>query len=144
MSYRAMVAALRGRARAGQMMPFAITYDGEMVGMLTVNNITEGSARSANMGYWIARTHAGRGVTSTAVALVCDHLFTVARLHRVEIAIRPENERSLRIVRRLGFTEIGLARGYLHIAGQWRDHRLFQLLVDDVEGKVVDRLGQSQ
>jgi ribosomal-protein-alanine N-acetyltransferase len=138
-----MVGALRSRARAGLVMPFAVTYDSEMVGMLTVNGITEGSSRSANLGYWIARTHAGQGITSTAVALVCDHLFTVARLHRIEIAIRPENERSLRIVERLGFTEIGLARGYLHIAGRWRDHRLFQLLVDDVQGRVVDRLGDS-
>jgi ribosomal-protein-alanine N-acetyltransferase len=144
MSYRAMVSALRSRARAGQVMPFVITYDSEMVGMLTVNGIVEGSSRSASLGYWITRTHAGQGTTSTAVALVCDHLFTVVQLHRVEIAIRPENERSLRIVERLGFTEIGLARGYLHIAGQWRDHRLFQLLAEDVDGRVVDRLGQPQ
>lgn len=142
MSYRSMVGALRARARAGQVMPFVITYHDEMVGMLTVNGVTEGSSRSANLGYWIARTHAGLGITSTAVALVCDHLFTVAQLHRVEIAIRPENERSLRIVERLGFTEIGLARGYLHIAGQWRDHRLFQLLAEDVDGRVVDRVAQ--
>jgi ribosomal-protein-alanine N-acetyltransferase len=120
-----------------------ITYDGEMVGMLTVSSITEGSSRSASLGYWIARTHAGRGITSAAVALVCDHLFTVSRLHRVEIAIRPENERSLRIVERLGFTQIGLAPGYLHIAGQWRDHRIFQLLAADVDGKVIDRVPRT-
>jgi ribosomal-protein-alanine N-acetyltransferase len=144
MSYRAMVSALRARARAGQVMPFVITYDGAMVGMLTVNGIIEGSSRSASLGYWIARTHAGQSVTSTAVALVCDHLFNVVQLHRVEIAIRPENERSLRIVERLGFTEIGLAPGYLHIAGQWRDHRLFQLLADDVQGRVIDRIDQPQ
>lgn len=140
MSYRSMVASLRARARAGQVMPFVITYDGEMVGMLTVNGVTAGSSRSANLGYWIARTHAGQGITSTAVALICDHLFTVAQLHRVEIAIRPENVRSLRIVERLGFTRIGLAPGYLHIAGSWRDHLLFQLTSDDVEGRVIDRV----
>lgn len=140
MSYRSMVALLRSRARAGQMMPFVITYDGEMVGMLTVSNISEGSSRSASLGYWIARTYAGRGITAAAVALVCDHLFRVSRLHRIEIAIRPENERSLRIVKRLGFTEIGLARRYLHIAGQWRDHLIFQLLAEDVDGKVIDRV----
>lgn len=140
MSYRSMVSALRSRARAGQVMPFVITYDSQMVGMLTVNGIVEGSSRSASLGYWIAQSAAGRGTVSVAVAMVCDHLFTTARLHRVEIAIRPENERSLGIVERLGFSEIGLARGYLHIAGQWRDHRIFQLLSDDVEGRVIDRL----
>ncbi len=135
-----MVRAMLARAKAGQSMPFAVTWDGAMVGLLTVNGITLGSSRSANLGYWVARTHAGRGIIPTAVALVCDHLFSVAELHRIEIAIRPDNARSIRVVEKLGFTEIGLAPSYLHIAGQWRDHVVYQLVVDDVEGRVIDRL----
>ncbi len=64
---------------------------------------------------------------------------TTLGLHRVEIAIRPENAASLRIVEKLGFTEIGLAPGYLHIAGSWRDHRVFQLLAEDVSRGVLHR-----
>ena len=138
-----MVRAMLARAKAGQSMPFAVTWDGAMVGLLTVNGITLGSSRSANLGYWVARTHAGRGIIPTAVALVCDHLFSVAELHRIEIAIRPDNARSIRVVEKLGFTEIGLAPSYLHIAGQWRDHVVYQLVADDVEGRVVDRLSGS-
>jgi len=111
-----------------------------MVGLLTVNGITMGSSRSANLGYWVARTHAGRGIIPMAVAMVCDHLFEVADLHRIEIAIRPDNDRSQRVVEKLGFTKIGLAPSYLHIAGHWRDHVVYQLVVDDVEGHVIDRL----
>ena len=135
-----MITKMRARARDGQSMPFALTWDGELVGLLTVNGIMWGSSRSANVGYWVGRTHAGRGIVPAAVALVCDHLFSVVGLHRVEIAIRPDNDRSLRVVEKLGFTEVGLAPSYLHIAGQWRDHRVFQLVVDDVHGHVVDRL----
>lgn len=135
-----VVATLRRRARQGVSMPFVVTFDGDMVGMLTVSNITWGSARSATFGYWISRSHAGRGIMPTAVAMACDHVFSVARLHRVEIAIRPENMASLRIVEKLGFTEIGVAPRYIHIAGDWRDHRLFQLTADDVDGRVIDRL----
>lgn len=142
-SQRAMVRAMLARAKDGQSMPFVVTWDGAMVGLLTVNGITLGSSRSANLGYWIARTHAGRGIIPTAVALVCDHLFTVAELHRIEIAIRPDNPRSLRVVEKLGFTKIGLAPSYLHIAGQWRDHVVYQLVVDDVDGHVIDRLDDS-
>jgi ribosomal-protein-alanine N-acetyltransferase len=143
-SHRSMVKAMLSRARAGQSLPFVVTWEGAMVGLLTVNGITLGSSRSANLGYWVARTYAGRGIIPTAVALICDHLFEVAQLHRIEIAIRPENERSLRVVEKLGFTEVGLAPSYLHIAGQWRDHRLFQLVVDDVPGRVIDRLAEPQ
>lgn len=139
-SHRQMVRSMLARAKAGQSLPYVITWDGQMVGLLTVNGVALGSSRSANIGYWVARTHAGRGIVPTAVALVCDHLFEVGDLHRIEIAIRPENERSLRVVDKLGFREVGLAPSYLHIAGQWRDHRLFQLVVDDVKGRVIDRL----
>lgn len=122
-------------------MPFAVTWDDQMVGLLTVNGITWGSARWANLGYWVARSHAGRSITPTAVALVGDHLLTTTGLHRIEIAIRPENSASLRVVEKLGFTEIGTAPRYLHIAGQWRDHRVFQVLAGDVPDSLVARLG---
>lgn len=140
-SYVMMIGSLRRRARNGTAMPFAITWDGEMVGQLTVNAITRGSAHWASIGYWVARGHAGKGITPTAVALVSDHLLGAAGLHRVEIAIRPENAASLRVVEKLGFHEIGLAPRYLHIAGDWRDHRLFQVTKEDVPHGLVARLG---
>lgn len=143
-SYREMVRTLRKRARSGQAMPFVITYDGEMVGQLTVGGITWGSARWASIGYWIAHSHAGRSITPTAVALVCDHLFNTAHLNRIEIAIRPENTASLRIVEKLGFTEVGVAPGYLHIAGDWRDHRVFQLLDRDAPDSLLERVQSHQ
>lgn len=142
-SYIGMIGTLRHRARKGQTMPFVLTWDDEVVGMLTVNGITWGSARWASVGYWVARSHAGRGVTPTAVALVCDHLLTNVGLHRIEIAIRPENAASLRVVEKLGFTEIGLAPAFLHIAGNWRDHRIFQLLAEDVPLGVLPRVTQK-
>ncbi|MEO6472331.1 MAG: GNAT family protein [Aeromicrobium sp.] len=143
-SYREMIRTLRHRARQGQAMPFVVTYDDIVVGQLTVNGITWGSARWANIGYWISRSHAGISITPTAVALVTDHLLTAVGLHRVEIAIRPENAASLRIVEKLGFTEVGLAPRFLHIAGDWRDHRMFQILAEDVADSLLSRLDPPQ
>ena len=60
-----------------------------------------------------------------AVALVIDHCFTSAGLHRIEVAIRPENSNSLRVVEKLGLREVGYAPKFLHIDGDWRDHRLY-------------------
>ena len=77
------------------------------------------------------------------MALVCDHLLTTVGLHRIEIAIRPENAASLRVVDKLGFSEVGLAKGFLHIAGQWQDHRVFQVLAEDVPDGLLARLDHA-
>lgn len=139
-SYRQIIRGLLRQARDGRAFPFVIVCDGEMVGQVTVSGITWGSARWAQAGYWIARNHADRGITTLAVAMATDHCFAGAGLHRMEIAIRPENTASLRVVEKLGFTRIGVAPRYLHIDGEWRDHVLFGLCAEDVPDGVVARL----
>ena len=112
-------------------------------GQVTVTNIAGGSARWAQVGYWIDRRHAGQGVIPTAVALVVDYCLFELGLHRIEVAIRPENTASLRVVEKLGFTEIGYAPGYLHIDGDWRDHRLFAVTAEDIPGGMLPKFKGS-
>ena len=135
-----MVRNLRAVARAGTGMPFVIEYDGRLVGQLTVNNIVRSSAQFASVGYWVVESVAGRGIATRAVAMVIDHLLTTAGLHRVEIAIRPENAASLRVVEKLGIREVGYAPAYLHIDGAWRDHRLFAITREELGRGLVQRL----
>lgn len=138
--YRSLIRDLRRQARRERALPFVITYHGLMVGQLTVTGITRGSAQWAQIGYWIAESHAGRGITPVAVALAGDHCFSALGLHRLEIAIRPENVASLRIVDKLGFSHVGPAPRYLHINGEWRDHLLFALTAEDVPEGMLARL----
>ncbi len=130
-TFRALVRDLRRQAREGRALPFAVTVEGVFVGQLTVTNIVGGSARWGQVGYWIDQAQAGKGVMPTAVALVSDHCMREMGLHRIEIAIRPENTASLRVVEKLGFTEIGYAPHYLHIDGGWRGHRLFAITAEE-------------
>lgn len=130
-TFTGLVRRLRHQARQGSTYPFVIEVDGEFAGQVTVNNVVGGSARFASVGYWIDRRHAGRGIVPLAVALVVDHLFWTVKLHRVEVAIRPENTNSLRVVEKLGIREIGYAPRYLHIDGEWRDHRLYAVTVEE-------------
>lgn len=50
------------------------------------------------------------------------------RLHRMQAETLVHDERSHRVLRRVGFTGYGTAPSYLHIDGRWQDHVLFQLL----------------
>jgi ribosomal-protein-alanine N-acetyltransferase len=99
-----------------------------------------GSAQFASMGYWIDRDFAGRGVMPRAVAMAIDHCFFTAGLHRVEIAIRPENSNSLRVVEKLEIREVGFAPRFLHIDGAWRDHRIYAVTVEECPEGMLARL----
>lgn len=132
--YVSMVHTMRREARQGLALPWVVTYEGRFAGQLTIGAIVWGSARSAQIGYWIDRLVAGRGLTPTAVALAVDHCFFTVGLHRVEANIRPENSASRRVVEKLGFREEGIRRRHLHIDGAWRDHLCYALTVEDVPG----------
>lgn len=137
------VSRLRSAARSGTTLPFAVEVEGRFAGQVTVSNVVRGSAQFGTLGYWIDQDVAGRGLMPRAVALTIDHCFEAVRLHRLEIAIRPENSNSLRVVEKLGIREVGFAPAYLHIDGQWRDHRLFAVTVEECPGGVLSRLTQQ-
>lgn len=137
--YVSMANTMRREARQGLALPWVVTYEGQFVGQLTIGAVVWGSARSAQIGYWIDRLMAGRGVIPTAVALAVDHCFFTVGLHRLEANIRPENAASRRVVEKLGFREEGLRRRQLHIDGAWRDHLCYALTVEDVPGGLRSR-----
>jgi ribosomal-protein-alanine N-acetyltransferase len=143
-TFRSLVRRLHRQARAGTTYPFAIEVDGRFAGQVTVNNVVRGSAQFASVGYWIDQQYAGRGVMPRAVAMVIDHSFTEARLHRIEIAIRPENSNSLRVVEKLGLREVGYAPRFLHIDGAWRDHRIYAITVEECPGGLLARFESQQ
>lgn len=134
---------LRREARQGRGLPFAVLYDGVFVGQLNVSNVVRGSLHSASLGYWIDRRVAGRGIMPTAVALASDHCFWTVGLHRIEVNIRPENTASRRVVEKLGFREEGVRLGFLHIAGDWRDHISYALLREEAADGLLKRLHRN-
>jgi len=140
LTFRAMVRDLHRQAREGRCLPFVITVDGDFAGQLTVSHIVGGSAQFGSIGYWIDQRYAGRGYVPLAVAMACDYCWFERRLHRLDVAIRPENAASLRVVEKLGFREVGYAPRFLHIDGDWRDHRLFALTVEEAPEGLVSRL----
>ena len=102
-----------------------------LVARVSLNNVVRGVFQNAYLGYMIAESHQGLGLAREAVRAVIDFAFHTAQLHRVQAAIMPHNERSLRLVRALGFREEGRAQGYLMIDGAWRDHLVFAVTRED-------------
>jgi [ribosomal protein S5]-alanine N-acetyltransferase len=144
LAFRQLVRQFDREAADGRLQPFVIETEGRLVGQMHLFGIAWGSFRSASAGYWVAKSVAGQGIMPLALAAACDHAFIALGLHRVEVNIRPENAASLRVVEKLGFRDEGIRLRYLHIAGDWRDHRSFALTTEDLgHSSLVERWNHS-
>ncbi len=96
-----------------------------LLGGLTISNIRYGVSQSCSLGYWMGQPFAGQGYMSEVLPSMFPFIFGELGMHRMEAACLPGNEASIRLLRRVGFAEEGLAKAYLKIDGRWQDHRLF-------------------
>jgi [ribosomal protein S5]-alanine N-acetyltransferase len=117
---------------AAGLHPFVIVRDGVIVGDLNLTQIVRGPEESANVGLLVDRAARGSRVATTAIGLACRLAFGELALHRLQAGVQPANVASQRAFVGNGFEQIGLARGYLFVDGQWRDHLLFQKLAPPV------------
>jgi len=126
-------AAYLDRAARDEFACFLIRHRdcGRLVGFVNINNIVRGGFQSGYLGYAGFATHAGKGLMSAGVAAVVSTAFTEIGLHRLEANIQPANERSLALVRRLGFRREGMSPHYLMVDGQWRDHERWAIVADE-------------
>jgi len=102
----------------------------EVVGECNFTSIVRGPFQACYLGYNLDRRAQGKGLMHEALGAAIDYLFSDLKLHRIMANYMPANERSARLLRRLGFTVEGYARDYLFIAGRWRDHILTSLTND--------------
>jgi ribosomal-protein-alanine N-acetyltransferase len=114
--------------RRGSSVPCVILDAGRVAGTVTLQSIIRGSFQSCSVGYWLAESAQGRGLATAALREAAQLAFHELRLHRVQAETLPHNERSQRVLRRVGFVAYGTAEAYLKIAGGWQDCVLHQLL----------------
>ncbi len=96
----------------------------EPVGDIALSEIVRGPFQACYLGYRIGAEHEGRGYVTESIASVVEYAFTALNLHRIMANYMPTNERSAAVLRRSGFTVEGMARDYLRLNGEWRDHVL--------------------
>ncbi len=92
---------------------------------------------SLEVGYWVRADAIGRGIATEVTAVLTRVGFELGRLERVDIQVDPDNDRSLRIPRKLGFSEEGTLRRRLEPkeeGGERRDSVLFTMLAGELGG----------
>ncbi len=132
-SFRVRVSRNRQEYSSGLAVPFLLFEKPGMtlLGGITVGHIRKGAAQSCMIGYWMGTEHAGKGHMFAALGLVIPFIFEGLRLHRIEAACIPHNDRSIRLLEKSGFEREGLLRKYLKINGEWQDHLMFSKIVED-------------
>ena len=88
--------------------------------------------RTANLGYWVRTSAAGRGVATEAARRAARFGFELLRLQRIEILVVVANVGSLRVAEKVGATREGVLRNRLRIYDQPLDAVMHSLVPGDM------------
>ncbi len=107
-------------------LDFAIQAEGKAVGGIGIVPMTDVERYSAEIGYWIAEPHWGRGIASRAVEAFTRFVFSETEFVRLFAHVFSENRASRRVLEKAGYREIGTARKAAFKNGRFRDYSLYE------------------
>jgi ribosomal-protein-alanine N-acetyltransferase len=102
---------------------------GRALGMIGTRPV--GPPGRGDVGYWLGRPYWGKGLMTEALTLVLDLCFTELDLAKIEAEVFVGNERSARLVERLGMRLEGTIRSAHHKREEWVDAQVFGLLREE-------------
>lgn len=135
---RAFLAACEASFADGTGAAWAVcARDGALVGVCGLHDITR-QVRAwrkdvAELGYWIAPPHQGRGYVTEAARAVVDDAFARLALRKVAVGCIADNTASRRVIEKLGFRFVGAQRDHCFRHGRWWDHLAYELTAPEWE-----------
>lgn len=105
--------------------------NGAYIGGTGVNQVNT-QHRYANIGYWVRTSRTGRGLAPRALRLAARFSFETLGLHRVEIAVQPENFASRRVAEKAGARLDGIMRNRIFKRGLPHTAALYSLVPEDL------------
>jgi ribosomal-protein-alanine N-acetyltransferase len=103
---------------------------GTLVGRVNLTRVRRSHFHSAELGYRVGEASGGKGHATEAVRQVIQRAFGEHRLLRLEATARPENEGSVKVLKRNGFSKFGQSTRSFELAGRWYDLLHFELRTD--------------
>lgn len=103
----------------------------EVIALCNFTNIVRGPFLACFLGYSLSKEYEGKGYMFEVLTVAIEYMFHEIGLHRIMANYIPSNNRSGKLLEKLGFEREGLAKSYLKINGHWEDHVLTSLISKD-------------
>ncbi len=105
----------------------AIDINGQLAGIISLERISP-EHKTAEVGYWLAKEHWGKGIMTEAVSLIKKYAFKELKLYRLHAKVMAPNIGSARVLKKSGFENEGLLKGHFVKFGKRYDVFYFGII----------------
>lgn len=109
--------------------------EGKVIGHVGIGFIKTEEHRQGMIGWLFGRKYQGQGLATEAVRALVTTAFDQLRLHRIFARTGRDNERSWRLMERLGMRREAHFRESHVMKGEWRDEFIYAVLADEWKAK---------
>jgi ribosomal-protein-alanine N-acetyltransferase len=107
---------------------FAIEFQGEAIGGIGFNVLSDVHRKAANIGYWLGEPFWGRGIATYALKQTTAYAFANFELERLEAGVFEWNPASARVLEKAGYALEGRLRRNIIKDGRMGDSLLYARL----------------
>ena len=100
----------------------------QLIGGFGFEDLQIGKSHRAEIGYWLAKPHWGRGIMTAVVKKACEFAFSEWGLAKITAQVFALNAASARVLEKCGFQQEGFLRNHAQKDGRLIDIRAFALL----------------
>ncbi|MFX1514738.1 MAG: GNAT family N-acetyltransferase [Promethearchaeota archaeon] len=110
----------------------------QLIGTVTFLNWSRND-RCAEIGYDLTKEYWGKGLMTEALEAFIRFGFEVMNLNRIEATTNVKNERSRKVLTRLGFVQEGILRQKYRFRGNYSDEIIFSILREEWKTRVMQK-----
>ena len=103
----------------------AIEINGEAVGGIGIEPLTDVNRYGGELGYWLAERYWGRGVATEAVSAYSDFIFQNTDLVRLEAHVFSWNTASVKVLEKSNYLFEGIHKKACYKAEKWCDIHIY-------------------
>jgi diamine N-acetyltransferase len=115
---------------------YSVADPSQPAGTISLTSIDRRSRNAEYGRVFVSPKFRGAGVMDHASRLVLRYGFGDLNMHKIYLRVLSDNERAIRLYRRLGFEEEGCLREHVYKDGTYRDVTCMGLLADSFWGRL--------